>query len=239
MEKLYDIPKEKLVTFPNGINLERFLGKEVKRQKNKFIWSSSPDRGLDVVLDMWPMIRKMLPGAELHVFYGWNNYDKVVEWTNDPYMKLFKKGVIDRVKALENEKGGVYMRGRVDQDTLAEEFLSAEYLPYFGYFLETNCITALEAQAAGCVPFITNIGGAPENISSAGVVLDGFPNNFTYREQAMKALKEIATRTPKEKEEDEETMKDFVKTKTWDDCFSYWLWVAASEKANNKLEQVA
>lgn len=221
MRKLYDIPEEKLVVLPNGINLERFLGKEVERQSNRYIWSSSPDRGLDVVLDMWPEIRKIQPDAELNIYYGWNNYDKVVEYTQDYWMKIFKDGIFHRLEDLKDH--GVTWHGRIDQYKLAEEFMKSEYQFYPGYFLETNFIGGLEAQAGGCIPIISNAGGAVENMSEAAVLLDGWPNNFTYRKEALRKIKELTKLDEQVKEDDRKIMKEFVQYKTWDRQFANWL----------------
>src|SRR3954452_1742873 len=43
------------------------------------VYSSSPDRGLDVLLELWPAIRERVPAAELHVYYGWETYDRIAE----------------------------------------------------------------------------------------------------------------------------------------------------------------
>ena len=221
LQKLYDIPEEKLITLPNGINLERFLGEEViERQKNKFIWSSSPDRGLDIVLDLWPDIRKIAPDAELHIFYGWNNFDEMTEATQDPYMKRFSAQMKAAIEGMKDQ--GVVARGRISQNELAKEFLSADYWPYLSQFLETNCISILEAQAAGCTPFYSPIGGITENASTAAFPINGMPMNFTYREEFLEKLQQIVD-TPEENRRGLRLYGAlYAQDKSWDKMYEKW-----------------
>jgi len=51
------------------------------------------------------------------------------------------------------------MRGRIGQKQLADEMMQARVLSYPTAFLETSCITAMEAKAAG-LPIVTSDLGA-------------------------------------------------------------------------------
>lgn len=220
LHKLYGIPLEKMHPARNGINIERFENKDIERNPYKFIWSSSPDRGLDIVLEMWPEIVGLVPDAELHIFYGWDNYDKVMEMTDNPFMRKFKVKILKLLESLKNEN--IHWRGRVDQETLANEFLSAGYWPYTGEFLETNCLSVVEAQAGGCLPIISNIGAAPENLSDVGVKIDGFAKNFDYRKSFIEELEALILRSREQKFFDHCAMYKFAKTQSWDEQFKTW-----------------
>lgn len=131
----------KVVASRNGIDLARFEGPAPSRNPHKAIYSSSPDRGLDQLLDFWPRIRALVPDAELHVFYGFANFSPE---RAKPYL--------DKLEELAPY--GVIARGRVDQATLAAEMLSAGVWIHPSWtgekaFEETSCIGAMEAQAAG------------------------------------------------------------------------------------------
>jgi glycosyltransferase involved in cell wall biosynthesis len=47
-----------------------------KRIPHRVGWFSSYDRGLDVLLEIWPYIKEKVPDVELHVAYGWNTFDE-------------------------------------------------------------------------------------------------------------------------------------------------------------------
>jgi len=56
----------------------------VVRQQNRIIYASSYDRGLESVLRNWKEVKTAVPNAELHIFYGWNTYDRYMK---DGYIK--------------------------------------------------------------------------------------------------------------------------------------------------------
>lgn len=160
------LDKSKVHVTRNGIDLSRFerripegyggvcpaCGDEdecdvcgnVRRNPHRAIYSSSPDRGLLAAVLAWPRIREQVPDAELHCFYGFSNWEKGS--ANDPA----QLAAIARLKQLCATTPGVVMRDRVDQKELAREFMRAGVWVYGTWFTETSCITAMEAQAAGC-----------------------------------------------------------------------------------------
>ena len=144
---------EQIVVVGNGIDAGRFDG-ETERE-NAVIYSSSPDRGLEQVLAYWPDIRAKT-GAELRIFYGWETWDRM---KGDERQPGYKKRIMD-LAAQE----GVVWKGRVGQHDLAREMMRAKAMLYPGPhpFCETFCISALEAQAAGCVPVTRDNGALPE-----------------------------------------------------------------------------
>jgi glycosyltransferase involved in cell wall biosynthesis len=113
--------------------------------------------GVDVLLDLWPKIRHRVPYAELHVFYGFNVLDAVARL--NPQLAAYKQALLQTVATLGGEDAGIFLRGRVGQVELAEEMMQARVLAYPTAFLETSCITAMEAQAAG-LPIVTSDLGA-------------------------------------------------------------------------------
>jgi glycosyltransferase involved in cell wall biosynthesis len=152
----------------NGINLERFAhpGPAVAR-KPRAIYSSSPDRGLITAVEAWPRIRELVPDAELHCFYGWENWEKSIELMGDSGHPHCGKAAMVKLREAIARTEGVVMRGRVNQKQLAEEMLQAKVWFYPTWFSETSCITAMEAQAAGlacvCPPLAALAETVPDN----------------------------------------------------------------------------
>jgi len=146
---------------PNGINLERF-GKQVERNPYKFVWFSSPDRGLKHLLQMWPEIYSRNNLAELHIFYGWNNIDQMIARGDKIALKA-KQEVMKYAMT-----GGVHWRGRVGQDVLAEELLSSSVWVYPCVSQEEFCIAAVEAMAAGLFIVTSDLGALPETLGDVG-----------------------------------------------------------------------
>jgi glycosyltransferase involved in cell wall biosynthesis len=164
-------PTADIIVSGNGIDPERFE-KDVARVPHRLIYAQSPDRGLDVLLRLFPRIRERYADATLEVFYGMDLLDRT--------------GKRDFRRLIEGlaKQPGVTLRGRVDQQTLAEEYLKADALIYPGVqpngepFFETYGISIIEAQAAGCIPITPDWGALPE-VNACGVVLkDPTPERF-------------------------------------------------------------
>ena len=139
------IPDEKICVSTNGINVEDFIGLEnIPRQANRIIYTSSYDRGLETILRMWPEVKKEVPEAELHCFYGWNTYDGYVKHgfrTNE-----FKEMLLP----LLNQEG-IYEHGRIGHKQLLQEYAKSSIYAYPTNFSgEINCIALTKAIACGC-----------------------------------------------------------------------------------------
>ncbi len=154
MHKNHEVPLSKMEIIPNFLQAEHFQPlKPAARNTSKFVYSSSPDRGLINLLKIWPEIRKKIPDAELHIFYGWEGCMKLGAtadpgWT-DRYRKIRKQFLDLRYQS------GIVERGRVNHETIALEMLSAGAWVYPSAFDETGCLNAAKSLAAGCVPVCT------------------------------------------------------------------------------------
>ena len=200
LQKYPFLTDEQLVVVGNGIDPARFDQSGQTGQKdNMVIYSSSPDRGLEEALTYWPDIREKT-GAELHVFYGWETWDKM---GGDVRLPGYKKKIMDLAK-----QDGVVWRGRVGQRNLGQELMKAKVLFYPGphEFHETFCITALEAQAAGCIPVTRDNGALPET-NKHGIVLpnDSKPSRWVA------AVQEALTAP----DHDRSKMREWALRQTW------------------------
>lgn len=172
------VPDEKFVVVGNGIDLSRFEEK-VEKDPYRFCYTSSPNRGLDIVLKMWPKIKEKLPEATLHVYYGWKTYYEL-EKNNPERMAWMKK-----IQALMDQPG-VVDHGRVGQAELAQDLLKTSFWLYPTYFPEIDCITAKEMQAAGVIP-ITSGYAALEESQKVGVKLPGDVYDPKWQDEYIKA----------------------------------------------------
>lgn len=150
-----NISEDKIVVSRNGVNKERFQTKKEKIP-TKIVWPSSPDRGLDRAMDIIEMARKR-SGVEfeLHVYYGMDNMKKYA----GPYQQMaieLEKKIADRP--------WVKYHGNVEQKLLAQEMLEASMWIYPANFIETYCITVLEAIEAGVYPIVREIGALKDTV---------------------------------------------------------------------------
>lgn len=164
------IEDEKIFVSSNGINLKEFDECNVpERNPKRVIYASSYDRGLEHLLEIWPEVKAEVPEAELHIFYGWNNYDK-----------LFREGAVDgKFKEMllpKLKQDGVFDHGRIGQGELVQEFFKAGVWAYPCHFDEISCITAMKAQACGAIPVVTGYAALNETVRS-GIVIPGSASN--------------------------------------------------------------
>ena len=165
----------------NGINTGRFspaLFKEPPKEGNRLIYSSSPDRGLETLLKLMPAIRARVPDVKLHIYYGFANWRKMAESAK----RRDWLDLISKFEAMLDEghrRGELVFHGRVNQAELAEAFLASKVWAYPTWFHETSCVTAMEAQAAGCVPVTTNLAALRETVKH-GVLLNPPNDTETY-----------------------------------------------------------
>jgi glycosyltransferase involved in cell wall biosynthesis len=150
----------------NGIDLSRFDGAE-ERDPHRAVYSSSPDRGLLAAVMAWPLVRAKVPDAELHVFYGWLNWELSARQANDQAQLR----AIQHLKNLCEKTPGIVMRDRVNQRELAREFMRAGVWCYPTWFSETSCVTAMEAQAAGLMIVTSPLAALVETVADRGVML--------------------------------------------------------------------
>ena len=177
-----DVKSSKLIIWRNGINLDDVVKTDnILRQKHKMVWTSSYDRGLEGLLQNWSYIRSKVPTAELHIFYGWNTYDKMVTMGyRTPDFKL-------RMLPLLSQEG-VYEHGRVGQDELARELLSADVYAYPSNFTEISCISAMRAQACGAIPVTTDYAALDETVKY-GYKVHGVGWSKEYGRKLVEVLK--------------------------------------------------
>lgn len=206
------VTEDKFVVVGNGIDTTRFT--EVEKNPYKFIYTSSANRGLEHVLDMWPDIRKKWKEAELHIFYGWKSYyeSHKTEPTKMAWMEHMQELM---------EQEGVINHDRVGQKELAEQMSDSTLWLYPTEFPEIHCITALEMQAAGVYPITTGFAALAETQVS-GIKIDGEPSGNEFRERFINEM-EMAIKNPDLIQTEVEKGKQYAQDCSWDNVANVWL----------------
>ena len=162
----------KVVETRNGIHTKYFKPLPWTERDPRVVYSSSPDRGLDVLLELWPRVLEQVPDAQLAYCYA-DVYDAVAD--KDPVIGAFR----DRVKALSDQPG-VERLGALSQPLLSELMCSSRVWAHPSYstpagmvFHETSCIGAMEAQAAGCLVVATDVGALHDTVKIGRLVNNG------------------------------------------------------------------
>lgn len=142
------VPEDKIVLGFNGINPEDFDVDHGPKNSLKVVFSSSPDRGLVQSIDIVKRAREISKlDIELHCFYGTENMRKMgmADWANSIEQKI-------------TDNSFVVYHGMVTKKELMKHFLEAAVWLYPADFIESFCITAWEALAAGVWPIVRDMG---------------------------------------------------------------------------------
>lgn len=194
-------------------------------RNHKLIYSSSPDRGLDILLNMWPEIKAKFPDATLDVAYGWKVFDMMT--VNNPERQEWKKKIIELLK-----QDGITDHGRIGKEELHKLRLQCGIWTYPTYFTEINCINALECQRDGVVPVTMAYAALKESVG-AGVKVDG---DIYDKETKEVYLKELLALMGDEKRWKAEQLKGIEFTKNYDWSTIAKTWTKQFEKRKEDIK---
>lgn len=150
------IPDDKIIVTRNGLKPDLFSGEVVKKDPNKIVFPSSPDRGLDRAMRIIDRVIDKYPEMRLHVFYGFDN--------------LYKYGLgkrADEMKAMIAQRPWVVFHGFTPQNELIKHYKEASVWLHPCDFIETSCITAMEMLCAGVYPVTRRLGGLQDTLADA------------------------------------------------------------------------
>ena len=158
------VSSDKITITRNGIRPERFADSDPKtsnpfasrKNSNKIVFPSSPDRGLDRAMIVLDEVRKTYPDIELHVFYGIEHLHK---WGHAELQQ--------RLKTMMESRPWVKYHGATQQDVLMDHFKEAVIWLHPCDFIESSCITAMEMVCAGVYPVTRSLGGLADTLSAA------------------------------------------------------------------------
>jgi glycosyltransferase involved in cell wall biosynthesis len=175
-EKELLLPNNLVIKSSNAIFQERF-NKNVNKIKNKFIWTSSVNRGLDYALEMMEEIYQKYQDAKLYIYVN-------ISHLSDSQLEYIKN------------KPYIILNHRISQEKLSEELLSSDVWLYPNNFQETYCISAVEAQMAKCLVCTNVHAGLEDTVNNRGAVIFGKYN----KEKLLKKLFEVMEDTELKKD---------------------------------------
>lgn len=176
--KAAEVLGDKVIVTRNGIDSELFASLEgTPRKANRVIFSSSPDRGVMTAIRAFQAATKD-PDAELHICYGFNKHffetakDQEYRGIPDLNRDFSMYDYVKMVYAACDADPRITYHGRINWDKLAKLMSSAGVWLYPTRFHEISCMSAMEAQAAGCLPVCSQVAALEETIGAWGPTVD-------------------------------------------------------------------
>ncbi|AHB87414.1 glycosyl transferase family 41 [Thermosynechococcus sp. NK55a] len=156
----FKIPAEKTAVLRNAIapcfenlfdSTESIL--KAKAQPWTLAYTSTPFRGLNLLLDLMPALQVSHPSVRLNVYSSMKVYQASESEDQQEYGNLYQRC---------HDLANVNYVGSLRQPELAQALKSTAIWAYTNTFPETSCIAAMEAMASGCYLITSELGALPE-----------------------------------------------------------------------------
>jgi hypothetical protein len=177
-------------------NIRMQIVETAKKVSNKFIYSSFPNRGLLQLLQMWPIIYNKYPNATLHIYSDVNG-----KWANSVAGDL-----MSQIRTLLSNMGasttgvGINYYGWVNKTELAEAWKTAEYWFYPCTFMETFCLTAVEAALSKTLAITNGLAALQNTVGDRGICIEGDASTPEWQQKALVELFSVMENKEKREE---------------------------------------
>jgi beta-1,4-mannosyl-glycoprotein beta-1,4-N-acetylglucosaminyltransferase len=195
----------KITLINNGLDIDSFSTIDTNNKiKNKFIYTSRPDRGLNILLKLWPQIIEKIPDATLTIStYG--------SFPSNPE-ELAMKTVIDATPS-------IHYLGKLNVEQLYLEMSTAEFWLYPTNWPETSCITALEMLMSEVICLYYPVAGLPFTIDKYGIQI-----------KSGSEIEAIVSLTVSQKRQFRKNGREYAETCSWENRYDKWVSVLRLNK---------
>lgn len=190
-------------SFGNAVNPEEFGPAAERENPYSCIYGSNYARGLEIMLKIWPEVKRHYPRATLDIYYGWRHWGCLA-----PDKEAWMRKILPMLP-------DVFEHGLVGHAELNRAYSKTSFWTYPCIMPETFCTTAIRAQMGGAIPVVI------EGSALSETVRHGF--RCVHREEylptllrAMSVAKEITVG-------ERQKMKEFILQEyTWKTIADKW-----------------
>jgi glycosyltransferase involved in cell wall biosynthesis len=175
----FSIPTELCSVIKNGFDDDLIVKTEFKpKEKLKLIYTSTPWRGLDVLLNAMEQIKT--DKVEVDIYSSTQIYGDAFKKVNDDqFIKLY-----DKAKSLKY----VNYKGYIDHKELMKVLHTYDCYVHPSTFEETFCLAAMESLAAGLVAMTTDLGALYETCAEFPIYVPYLKDKEALAKQFTEAI---------------------------------------------------
>ena len=176
---MFDIPTDISVVIKNGFDDDLIVKSEFKpKEKLKLVYTSTPWRGLDVLLKAMEQIKT--DKVELDIYSSTQIYGDAFKKVNDDqFIKLY-----DKAKSLKY----VNYKGYINHKELMKVLHTYDCYVHPSTFEETFCLAAMESLAAGLVAMTTDLGALYETCAEFPIYVPYLKDKEALAKQFAEAI---------------------------------------------------
>jgi len=176
---MFDIPTDISLVIKNGFDDDLIVKSKFKpKEKLKLIYTSTPWRGLDVLLKAMEQIKT--DKVELDIYSSTQIYGDAFKKVNDDqFIKLY-----DKAKSLKY----VNYKGYIDHKELMKVLHTYDCYVHPSTFEETFCLAAMESLAAGLVAMTTDLGALYETCAEFPIYVPYLKDKEALAKQFAEAI---------------------------------------------------
>ncbi len=208
----FDWPGGALYVTRNAICPDFFQSNVSAESSPRLVYTSTPFRGLELLLQFFPAIRASVPECELHVYSSMAVYQ-----THEIEDQKLHRDIYGLA-----EQPGVILHPSVGQRELAGELSYCSVMAYPNTFAETACIAVMEALAAGCAVVTSNLAALPESVGPGGVLIHATPGSTEYNRAFIQACTELLTNETRRQQFAEAGRDWILSNYTWHRVAQEW-----------------
>jgi glycosyltransferase involved in cell wall biosynthesis len=208
---------DRMIITRNGVNFSLLDkgAKNTRRDPDKLIYASRPERGLKVLLeDIWPRLKDARPNLKLYLC-GYNVDANLM----DPNLA----SLYDYLDLLIKSDKSIVVLGSLGKKEYYKHLAESMLMVYPCTFPEISCIVSLEAQALGTPILTSNSFALKESVKTEAFLVQGRPGSpqyvQNYVERALTLLSDpLGTLAKAEK------ARELIRSQySWDTIASEWM----------------
>jgi len=170
----------------NSINIDlpvrtwEYTGHDLEKVSHRCIFTSMPDRGLNELHGIWPLIVREVPDASLVITSDWRLW---AEWQTEEAVRSYRLAWA--------RHPNIEYRAAIKRADLIQVQLSADLHVYPCVYDELFCIAVAESQVAGAFPVTSDVGSL--GTTNMGRVVHGNPQDPKWVEIFVRNVVELLT----------------------------------------------